>query len=117
MTMPRRIRLDLATPPEVALRAALAAVEAMPADTRLTEASTHVSAAIELVGRYVDEQMGGVTLGDEEIGPKEWKRFAESFGRRLRHGAKKRGEDVAGDAELSEPCTDLERCTPKGSTP
>ena len=55
--VPRRIRLDLATPPEIALRAALAAVEAMPADPRLTEASNHVSSALNLVGRYIDEQI------------------------------------------------------------
>jgi len=46
MTIPRKIRLDLMTPPEVALRAAMAAVEAMPADTRLTNASVKVGEAL-----------------------------------------------------------------------
>jgi len=62
MTIPRKIRLDLATPPEVALRAALAAVEAMPADTRLTAASLKVQEALDLVSTYVNEQMRNVSL-------------------------------------------------------
>ena len=62
MTIPRKIRLDLMTPPEVALRAAMAAVEAMPADTRLTNASVKVGEALALVSDYVDEQMRGVSL-------------------------------------------------------
>lgn len=60
--IPRRIRLDLLTPPEVALRAALAAVEAMPADIRLTKASTMISLALNEVGQYVDEQMRSVDI-------------------------------------------------------
>lgn len=63
MTIPRKIRLDLATPPEVALRAALAAVEAMPADVRLTHASNCISDALRSVGDYVDEQMRDVDIG------------------------------------------------------
>lgn len=55
--IPRRIRSDLATPPEVAIRTALAAVEAMPPDVRLTEASVLISKALEWVSDYVNEQM------------------------------------------------------------
>lgn len=63
MTTPRKIRLDLATPPEVALRAAMAAVEAMPPDTRLTMAGLKVQEALDLVSAYVDEQMRMVDIG------------------------------------------------------
>ena len=59
---PRRIRLDLATPPEVAIRAAMAAVERMAADTRLTEAVMHLSMALERVADYVDEQSRDVDI-------------------------------------------------------
>ena len=62
MTVPRRIRLDLMTPTEVALRAAMAAIEAMPADTRLTAASARVSEALDLVGSFIDDQLRDVTL-------------------------------------------------------
>jgi len=63
MTTPRKCRLDLATPPEVALREALAAVEALPADTRLTNAGQKIVEAMDLVGDYVNDQMRYVGLG------------------------------------------------------
>ena len=68
MTIPRKCRIDLATPPEVALRTALEAVEAMPADTRLTNAGQKIVEALDLVGDYVNEQiqstdMAGATCG------------------------------------------------------
>ena len=63
MTTPRKCRLDLATPPEVALREALGAVEAMPADVRLTKAGQKIVEALDLVGDYVDDQMRYVGLG------------------------------------------------------
>jgi hypothetical protein len=66
MTTPRKCRLDLATPPEVALRAALAAVEAMPADVRLTKASQKVVEALDLVGDYVNAQMCVAEMGYAE---------------------------------------------------
>ncbi len=46
--VPRNCRRDLMTPPEVALREALRAVEAMPADVRLTHASNCISDAAAL---------------------------------------------------------------------
>ena len=61
--IPRRCRIDLATPPEVAIRAAIAAVEAMPPDVRLTNALISLSEALELVADHVNEQMRGVDLG------------------------------------------------------
>lgn len=79
MTILRKIRLDLATPTEVALRAALRAVEAMPADVRLTEACVHVSAALDIVSRYVDEQMvnagldDGTSLADTRVVRDRWR--------------------------------------------
>ena len=60
--IPRKIRLDLATPPEVAIRAAMTAVEAMSADVRLTNAGHALGKALELVSDYVDEQMGTVSM-------------------------------------------------------
>ena len=64
MTIPRTCRLDLATPPEVALREALRAVEAMPADVRLTHAGQKIVEALDLVGDFVNEQLHDVDLGD-----------------------------------------------------
>ena len=60
--IPRRIRLDLMTPPEVAIRAAMAAVEAMPASVRLTNAGIALGKALDLVSDYVDEQMRAVDI-------------------------------------------------------
>ena len=57
MTIPRTCQLDLATPPEVALREALRAVEAMPADVRLTHAGQKIVEALDLVGDYVNDQL------------------------------------------------------------
>lgn len=62
MKTPRKIRLDLATPPEVAIRAAMAAVASMPADVRLTNAGLRLQDALSLVSGYVDEQMGTVSF-------------------------------------------------------
>lgn len=64
MSAPRTCRLDLATPPEVALREALRAVEAMPADVRLTHAGQKIVEALDLVGDFVNEQLHDVDLGD-----------------------------------------------------
>ncbi len=62
MSIPRKIRLDLATPPEVTIRAAMTAVEAMPADVRLSKAGMRLSEALDLVSDYVDEQMRSVDI-------------------------------------------------------
>jgi hypothetical protein len=110
MTIPRRIRLDLATPPEVAIRAAMVAVESMSADTRLTNAGLKLGEALTLVSAYVDEQMGGVSLGDQTRSPESWRDLAESFGRRLRHVAAKYGEPVELSARLDKPCGDMGCC-------
>ena len=83
MSIPRKIRLDLMTPPEVALRAALAAVEGMPADVRLTQASMKVSEALDLVSAYVDEQMRNVTLGNDGTTTSDWKKLAEDYAGKL----------------------------------
>ena len=52
--IPRRIRIDLMVPAELAIREALLAVEKMPADTRLTEAVILLSKAQNRVADYVD---------------------------------------------------------------
>jgi hypothetical protein len=59
----RRIRLDLMTPPEVAIRAAMAAVEAMPPDAQLTAAGVRLGEALDLVSAYVDRQLRGTEIG------------------------------------------------------
>ena len=62
MSIPRKIRLDLATPPEVAIRAAMTAVESMSAHPRLSRAGLLLSQALDLVSDYVDEQMRAVDI-------------------------------------------------------
>jgi hypothetical protein len=52
--VPRRIRLDQNVPAELAIRAAVDAVEEMPADTRLTRAVILLSEALEFVADFVD---------------------------------------------------------------
>lgn len=52
--IPRRIRIDLATPEEMAIRNAIAAVEAMGADVRLTQATILLDQALSKVADYVD---------------------------------------------------------------
>ena len=53
--IPRRIRLDLMVPAEKAIRDAVEAVEALPADVRLTEAVILLGKAKDKVSDYVDE--------------------------------------------------------------
>lgn len=52
--LPRRIQLPLQTPAETAIRAAVQAVEEMPADVRLTEAVILLTKAQEKVADFVD---------------------------------------------------------------
>lgn len=54
--IPRRIRLDLNTPAELAIRAAIDAVEAAGAHVLLTEAVILLSQAREKVADYVDRK-------------------------------------------------------------
>lgn len=54
--IPRRIRLDLNTPAELAVRNAVDEVEKLPADTRLTEAVILLDQAREKIADYIDEQ-------------------------------------------------------------
>ena len=55
--IPRRIRLDLITPAELAIYEAVQAVEKAGADERLTEAVILLGKAKDLVSDYVDEQL------------------------------------------------------------
>jgi hypothetical protein len=50
----RRARTDQQTPMEWAIRAAVAAVEAGPADERLTDAVVSLAAALRSVADFVD---------------------------------------------------------------
>ena len=52
--VPRRIRLDLNTPAELAIYEAMGEVEKLPADTRLTEAVILLEQAKNKVADYVD---------------------------------------------------------------
>jgi len=58
-TFPRRSRLDLCTPAEVAIYNAMQEVEKVGADVRLTDAVNLLSQAKDKVADYVDEQIGG----------------------------------------------------------
>lgn len=60
MTFPRRINLDKLTPAERAIHDAVQAVEALPADERLTRAVVCLQSAREYVADFVD----GVPLDD-----------------------------------------------------
>lgn len=57
MSFPRKIRLDLATPAEVAIRSAIDVVEKLGADVRLTNAVILLGQALDQVSHYVDEQI------------------------------------------------------------
>jgi len=57
-TIPRRVRLDLNEPAELAIYNAMQEVEKIGADVRLTEAVTLLSKAKDLVSDFVDEQKG-----------------------------------------------------------
>lgn len=61
--IPRRCSIDKACPAEIAIRAALAVVENMPADERLTWAGNYLLKALDLVADYVD----GVPLKKENL--------------------------------------------------
>ena len=64
--IPRRIRMDLWTPAEKAIGAAVDAVEAMPADPRLTDAVCLLAKAKDRVADFVDA--GGAALGVGQCG-------------------------------------------------
>lgn len=55
--IPRRIMLPLLTPAEKAIYDAKQAVEALPADTRLTDAVVLLTQAQEKVADYIDDQL------------------------------------------------------------
>lgn len=55
MSFPRRNRLDLNTPEEMAIRNAVEKVEKMGADVKLTEAVVLLDKARELVADYIDQ--------------------------------------------------------------
>lgn len=52
--IPRRARIDLMTPAELAIREAIIAVESLPADPRLTNAVTLLDKAQRHVADFVD---------------------------------------------------------------
>ena len=54
--IPRRAQLEHQTPAEAAIRAAVAAVEDLPPDVRLTDAVTLLLAGLDSVADYVDGQ-------------------------------------------------------------
>jgi hypothetical protein len=57
MNIPRRIRVDLNTGTELAIRKAIHEVESLKADIRLTEASILLQQALNKVSDYIDEQL------------------------------------------------------------
>lgn len=52
--IPRRIQIELLTPEELAIQKAIHAVESLPADTRLSEATVLLCLAQSHVADYVD---------------------------------------------------------------
>jgi hypothetical protein len=54
---PRRNRLDLNEPAEIAIYEAMQAVEKIGADERLTKAVILLAEAKELVGHFVDDEL------------------------------------------------------------
>lgn len=61
--IPRRICIDLLTPPEVALYKALAAVEEAGADPLLTDAVILIQQAREKVAEYIDKRLNEHRIG------------------------------------------------------
>jgi hypothetical protein len=63
--IPRRNRLDLSEPAELAIRKSVDEVEKIGADVRLTEAVILLDKARELVADFIDEQLNNSikTLG------------------------------------------------------
>lgn len=59
--IPRRVRVDLMTPAELAIRNAIAEVEKLEADERLTNAVVLLAAAQTRVADYVDGEEGWET--------------------------------------------------------
>ena len=53
---PRRNRVDLFKPAELAIWKAMEQIEKMPADIRLTEAQTLLSKAKDLVSDFIDDK-------------------------------------------------------------
>lgn len=61
-SIPRRNRIDLYTPAELAIYNAMAEVEKMPADEKLTEAVMFLQKAKDCVSDYVDKKEGEVVI-------------------------------------------------------
>lgn len=64
MTIPRRANLQQFTPAERAIYDAVQAVEALPADVRLTDAVVLLQAARDSVADYVDGTMRRRTVSE-----------------------------------------------------
>lgn len=56
-TVPRRGRVDLYEPAELAIRNAMLEVEKMPADVRLTDAVILLQQAKDKVSDFIDEKL------------------------------------------------------------
>ncbi len=63
--IPRRNRLDLNVPAELAIRAAVDLVEALGADPTLTDAVNHLTEAGEHVADFVDGFVDNKSTGDD----------------------------------------------------
>ncbi len=64
---PRRSRLDLNTPAELAIRKALRKVDKLPPSEKLTAAVVHLNDALNLVGDFVDESSIAKTAPAKEL--------------------------------------------------
>lgn len=60
--LPRRIRLDLMTPVELAIYEVQEMIEKMPADVKLTLAGEKLREARSLVADFIDVQLNNVRI-------------------------------------------------------
>jgi hypothetical protein len=65
--VPRRCKVELMTPTELAIRQAKLAVEEMPADVLLTEATNLLSQAGDKVADFVDKQAAVSEVAEENL--------------------------------------------------
>ena len=69
--IPRRCRIDLATPAEKAIRRAREWVEGMPADVRLTEASILIGTALDKVADFLEGRTSSAPAPASTEAPRE----------------------------------------------
>ena len=82
--IPRRNRLEENTDAELAIRAVMLAIEAMPADVRLTDAVVLLGQAREKLADYIDTQQPSATYDAAEAALLVERQKSEPFGMLIR---------------------------------